>query len=328
MIPKKDPGEHDAASSPGDSADGQDRREAIISGDGAHGPRDHATHDASAARAARSNEGQEEAEASEEKEVIPHSSGKSLQDRENVSCDIADSVQRWNNWTSIVSRSDRENYINGHCEFFFEYVSGTGDQLSDPFSSHIDTPCGPLKIPFVHAHRATRDEERKIWNLLLDNNGIDSFVVTHWGEITMPLRDRCDLDQIQKFVPSRLSVGLEVNDRIEKLLTDEVCESVLYGFVKSSRIFAKRELDLFSIFCGNERANDLPVSEIESGANVAERISRRDSKSVYNGFVLFGENEALAGMCISTNDVRERFLFANNCVYLRDVFRRILQESK
>jgi hypothetical protein len=250
---------------------------------------------------------------------------KSLQDRENIFREIANLVERGNDWALKLGLSDYENYINGDCEFFLEYEGHSGG-LPDRLLAHVDAANSPYKVAlFCVAERAVDQVAGEIRNLLLDDVGIDSLVVTDWGEVTMPFRHSGFFERIQKLVPSRFSMGLERTNCVEKVLAHEVCESLLHGYVKPAAVFAERELNLSSLVLGrNEWTNHLPVSEIESGSDVGKGISRRGGNCIYDGFVLFSEQGSFAGASISLKDVGERFLFANNFVHLRDVFRRIV----
>ena len=233
-------------------------------------------------------------------------------------------IQRGNYWATIIGLSDYEKYVNGHCQFFFKYVERTMDEASNMPLPDVNMVSVPSDVPVIFPKYAINDAAREIWNLPFDDVTGDSFVISHWGQISVTIRRSGLLQHIQKSVPSGLTVGFQFHNLVEKILTYEVCESVLYGFTQPCSLLARGELNILaSRLVGSEWMHNLPVPVVESGTDVRENIARRDANGIYNGFVLFGEKGSLAGLCICFEDIGKGALFAQNFIYLGDVFRRV-----
>jgi hypothetical protein len=130
------------------------------------------------------------------------------------------------------------------------------------------------------------------------------------------------MDEVEKCVPSRFSVGFEADYGVEKSLAYPVGESVLHGFVKPVRAFTKGKLDgpLFLRGLG-EWGCDFPIGVIQRHSKGVDCIASDNGRTVYDGFVLFGERGALAGLCVCFEDVRKGAMFAEQFVKLSDAFR-------
>lgn len=243
-----------------------------------------------------------------------------LHDVENVTDNIHQLVEGWDNWAAIVGRSDYENYLNGNIKFLFEYARGrraNGDKIGG-----IDILGTPTHIPAVLAERTIEEPSRKIWDLSSYDFTGNPCVVSYWGQRSMLVRGIDLIDEVEKFIPSRFTVGFEANDSVEKPLTYPIGESVLHGFVKPIRGFAERELDVFLFpFLGGEGRHNFPVGIVKRRMERMDRVTGNQSNSVYNGFVLFSERGALAGLCICFEDVGEGTFFADEFVKLSNVFR-------
>jgi hypothetical protein len=138
--------------------------------------------------------------------------------------------------------------------------------------------------------------------------------------LVRPVEEINDIEQIA--IPSRIVAWSEARDSLKESVTDAMGESVRYGFIKPIRVFCKGELDLSSLLLvGDDGRNDLPVSMIQGGAEIVNRVSTYHSYSVYDGFVLFGNYGALEGIRVCLKDIKEAALFAQQFVYILDVFR-------
>lgn len=241
-------------------------------------------------------------------------------DGERFFRDIDKLVKGWNHWAAVVGLSDYENYINGRIKLLFEYVCGGRSNNSNLAS--VDVTRAPNNVPFVLAEADVDEPSRKVGDLAPDAFAGKPSVISYWGQKSVFFRAVHHIDEIEKFVPSRFSIGLEADDSVEKTLAYPVGQSVLYGFNKPVRAFAERELDgaLF-LWGGGEGRHDFPVGMVESHSEAMDSFSADKSRAVYDGFVLFGERGALAGLCVCFEDVGERAIFVEQFVKLRDVFR-------
>ena len=130
------------------------------------------------------------------------------------------------------------------------------------------------------------------------------------------------LNEVEKSVPSIFTVGFQVEKSLIEGWGDPIGESILYGFIKPCGGFAKGELNFssFSVRVGERRDNS-PVGVVKGGSEVMDGISTNECCPFYNGFVLFGINGALTGICICFDDIGKRALFAEKFVQLDDAFR-------
>lgn len=227
-------------------------------------------------------------------------------------CDINQLVERWNNWARIALCADYENYLNGNRKFLFEWhASG---------NAGIDTP-NDIPIVLAESHSA-HEAGREVGDLSLKRFGGNPCVVARWNEQSMLVNGVHGIDQTEKFVSSKITIGLQVHHRLEESGGHPIGESVLYGFVKPCLGFAEGELHSSFLLRGlGKRRNDLPVRMIERGLKVVDGISGNQSRLVYDGFVLFGVGGALTGLVICCDDVDEGSFIAEEFVQLKDVFR-------
>lgn len=239
---------------------------------------------------------------------------------ENATNNVHQLVEGWNNWATIVGRSDYENYVNGNIKFLFEYTRGRRADRDKIGGGNILG--APNYVLAALAKCAIGERNGEIRDLLSYDFAGNPCVVSYWGKRSMLVRGIDFVDQIEQFVPSNFVVGFESDDGIKESLAYLMGESVLYGFVKPIRSFAERELDgsLFPLF-GGERRDNLPVGMVKRRMEAMDNITGNHSNSVYNGFVLFSERGALAGSCICFEDVGEGTFFADEFVKLSDVFR-------
>jgi hypothetical protein len=262
---------------------------------------------------------------------VEHQSSKSLEGHQNLLNDIGKLVESWNNWAFVVGLSDYEKYLNGYCDFLFEYVHGRRDEFSDPSATDIDTGCSPTKVNWSVADNYAVHAVRKIGDLPFDDIAADSLTVYYWGVVGVPLRHRGLLQGIEKAVPSSFSIGFQRPDCLDKFGANFIGESVRYGFLKPfvvskiQKSLAERKLNVLSLLIlGDVRTDDLPIRKVERGPEIAKDIATCDGQRVHDGFVLFSEKGAASGFCICLKDVSERALFLKQCIGFSDVYRRIL----
>lgn len=229
-------------------------------------------------------------------------------------------VEGWNDWASKVRLSDYENYLNGDIKFLFEYACGRWTDSAE--IGGIDILGAPTHIPVALAECAIDEHNGEIRDLMSYNFVGNPCVVSYWGQRSMLFRGIDFVDQVEKFVPSSFAVGFESDYGVKETLTYPMGESVLRGYVKPIRSFAERELDIFPFpLLSGERRNNLPVGMVKRRMQVMDNITGNHSNAVYDGFVLFCERGALAGLCICFEDVGEGTFFADKFVKLADVFR-------
>ena len=246
----------------------------------------------------------------------------SLQNGKNFFNETEKLVESWNQWAMIICLSDHDKCVNGHCKFFVEYEKRGRLQLTE--GERIYGSQRPRYIATARAEPAIDKAPRKIRHLTPDHIARYSCVVAYWGQVSMPVRRSRLFKDVEQLVPSISSMGLQRNDLIEECITNKMCKSVLYGFVKLICFFRGGKLNRLLLGFGDEWINNLPVPVIQSGPNVEANITDNDRESIYDGFVFFSERGALARLRICFKDVSERALVAQKFVDLRDVLRRIV----
>ena len=97
--------------------------------------------------------------------------------------------------------------------------------------------------------------------------------------------------------------------------------SLLKGTLEVFSIFGEGKLNIPLVRCADIRRNYLPVRMIESATEIVDGIADDNGCIGYNGFVLFGERGAVAGLCVAFKNVGERSMFAEQSVKIADVFR-------
>lgn len=229
-------------------------------------------------------------------------------------------VERWNHRAKVDSTGDRENYIHGDIKFLFEY-SGFRNLRGTPL-----TPVHRRNVPrYVSVVLAEATINKPLWKVgdLFDKHlGGKPCVISGWDKKLVLVEDVKFVDEREKFIPSRLTMGFQIEKRLIESWRYPIGESCLYGFIKPCLGFAKGELQVspFLVRSNDGRCN-FPVGVIESGAEVVDNISANKRCPVYDGFVSFCEGGALSSLCICFENVGERATFLEQCVQLVDVFR-------
>ncbi len=239
--------------------------------------------------------------------------------------DISKRVQRWNEWARLSTRNEWKNYRDGYRKLLYEFT-GSGGQ-GNTNGSAIYILAAPIKGAFTKI--ASRMEiEGKVRDFLAKKVGSYSGVVVRWDGRPLFVDQIEIVNKIEEFVPSRFTVGCQVNERLEEGSGHPLGESILYGFLKPCSAFAKGKLDFSSFgIRGGERSNDFPVSMIERGSEVMDYIGGDESGVQYDGFVSFYKNGTLSGLHIGFEDKAKGSLFAEQLVKLIDVFRSPIEFS-
>lgn len=229
-------------------------------------------------------------------------------------------VKSWNHRSKVSTTCDRENYINGDIKFLFEYAGRGNFQLPTLLSVYGRDV--PTYVSMVLAEVAIDQTGRKIRNLFSDNITGKPCIISGWDQKLVLVDDVELVEEREKFVPTRLTVGFQVENGLIEGWGDPIGESLLYSFIKPCLGFAKGELQkLPFIFSGGERRNDVPISVVESGAEVVNNISANKCGSIYNRFISFCKSGALSDLCICFENIGERTSFIEQYVQLVDVFR-------
>lgn len=253
--------------------------------------------------------------------------GALLAGSDNGNClpgDICHLVKRWNHRAQIGLRSDWNNYLNGDIEFLFEHVGGIGHPLTEVEScDHVmDDWHLPTQVSVCHAKRAIIEATGKIRNLGDDVIATKRCVVARWDGKPVLIDGVEIMDQIEKFIPSRITMRLQVNKRLVEAKGDPIGQSILYGFLKPCPCFAEGKLDISLLPAGGSKGgNDVPVSVIQGGPEVMRDIRRDVYSLTYDGLVFFGPRGAVTGLCVCFDNIRERSLFLEKFIKLVDVFR-------
>ena len=234
--------------------------------------------------------------------------------------DINQLLKRWNHRAKVDRTSDCENYVNGDIKFLFEY-SGFGNSRR-PALRTIHRWNVPRYVPVVLAEAAIDKPARKIWNLFNQHLRGNPCVVSGWDKKLVLVEDIEFVDEREIFIPSRLTMGFQIEKSLIEGWRNSIGESRLYGFIKPCLGFTERELQPLSFpVGGGNRGHDFPIGMIESGTEIVDGVATNNSCPVYYGFVSFCEGGALSGLCIRFENISERSLFLEQYVQLVDVFR-------
>lgn len=237
-----------------------------------------------------------------------------------LACRIDQCVERWNHWSRVSQRSDAENYLNGDIKFAFEYMCGRGSNSSELIARDI---LGlPNHIATVFAESAAEIQQREIGDLASNDITGKPCIISRWDQKPVFIEKISLMDEVEKFVPSVFTVGPQAIEGAIKSHTCPMGVSVLHGYLKPYPGLGKGELDFLSPpFVDHNGRNDIPVGMIECGSEIVNNIPTDQGCFVYDGFVLFGERGALAGLCICFNTIGERTIFAEQFAKISDVFR-------
>lgn len=242
--------------------------------------------------------------------------------RDRVVGDANELVQRWNHWSKLSMRSDRENYIDGNIQLSFEYMPSPSLRLPQRDECRNGQRDLPNYIPVAIANVHNVDKSGEVRDLGADGIPSKPCVICHWDGKPMLVESVKLVDQVEEFVPSRFTMGLQVDKRLEEACGNPLGQSILYGFLKPCSGFTKRELNvpLFPGTIGKWR-DYLPISVVERGSEIVHDIGSDVGCFCYDGFVLFGSRGAVAGLCICFNNIREGSFFTEEFIKLVDVFR-------
>lgn len=235
-------------------------------------------------------------------------------------CNVNHLVKRWNHRARIDITSDSENYTNGDIKFLFEYSSFRNPRL--PTLRTIHGRNAPCYVPVILAESTIDNAARKVGNLFDEHLRGKPCVVSGWDKKLVLVDDVELVDEREKFIPSRLRMGLQVEKGLIEGWRDPIGESLLYGFIKPCLGFAVGELDALSFpFSSGPGGGDYPIGMIESGTKIVNNVADDKCGPVNNGFVSFSERGAVSSICICFENIRERATFLEQCAQLVDVFR-------
>jgi hypothetical protein len=239
-------------------------------------------------------------------------------ERDCLAIRINQFVERCNNWSYWSTRSDAENYVNGNIKFVFEHVRCGGPKRAQLLAWNV--AIGPGDIP-VEASECNVDQ-REIKDLAADNIAGKPCIISCWDQEPVFIDEVSLVDEIEKFVSSRFAMWLDEMERPVESHTSPMGQSLLYGITKPCPCFREGKLNRSSlgVVIGVGR-NDVPIGVVECRPEVMDYVSADESGRIYDGFVLFGERGALAGLCICFDTVGERSIFAKQFDKISDVFR-------
>lgn len=230
-------------------------------------------------------------------------------------------LKRWDQWQGRACRSDLENYVDGHVQFFFHYT--THGQSWEARAGQHGRVHGPSDVASIAAEgHDAQQADGQVGDQVPEAVNFKTFVVCRRHERPVLIGRVPIMEQIEQFVPALFSMRPQAEDEGVELWGNPVCESIFYGFLKPFRSFGKRELDVLAApLIGSHGGNDFPVGIIQSGPESLKRVSSNDRGFIHHGFVLFGVGGSLTGFCVGFEDVLEGAAFAEQFVELTDVFR-------
>jgi hypothetical protein len=239
-------------------------------------------------------------------------------ERDCLASRINQFVERCNNWSYWSTRSDAENYVNGNIKFAFEHVRRGGARHAQLLAWNVSIGPRDIPIPTSECHVSGR----KVRDLAPDNIARKPCIISRWDQEPVFIDEVSLVDEIEKFVPSRFAMRLDDMEGPVESHTSPMGQSLLYGLTKPCLCFREWKLNRSSlgVVMGMGR-NDVPIGVVECRPKVMNYVSADESSRIYDGFVLFGERGALAGLCIGFDTVGERSIFAKQFDKISDVFR-------
>lgn len=239
-------------------------------------------------------------------------------------CDIDKLVERWNRKHETTVGSAFKGYVNGDIDLLFEY-SAARDSPYYPVvqAKRLNMPRSIDTILAKPNSGIVRHPKKKIWDRLSSN-------ISHAHLNEVADRDKCCVlswvvegtHEVEKIVPSRFTVGLEVNDGISELWTNLVGQSIMGRFLKPCSGFREWELNIpFFSGSGSEGADYGGICVVNGVSEVLNGVTAPQRKAIYDGFVAFGIGGSPSGLCICLKDVTEGSIFSEHFVNISDVFR-------
>lgn len=196
---------------------------------------------------------------------------------------IRHQVERLNEFAKLTTRSDLENYLNGHIQFLFEYAAGR-DKIADR-SVHVRTK-RPNDIAAAAGNCHMFEYQRGIRYLGFEHVAGNLGIICRWDQQPVFVDNIKLVDQIQNLIPSWITVRCECPNCVEEPLTSAKGQSVLYGFVEPSFGFGKRKLNSPALpLRFTEGEDSLGIGMIKSGPQVMNGIAACEGNLVYDGFV-------------------------------------------
>lgn len=145
-----------------------------------------------------------------------------LNDADGDFRNINELMKRWNHRAKIDRTSDCENYINGDIQFLFEY-SGFRNLRGTPLSP-IHRRNKPHYVPVVLAEATIDKSWWEIRDLFDKHLGGKPRVISGWDKKLVLVEDIKLVDERQKFVPTRLAMGFQVEKGLIEGWRDPVGE--------------------------------------------------------------------------------------------------------
>ena len=232
-------------------------------------------------------------------------------------------VERGNHWSKVSQRRDVENYLNGNLKFAFEYIDRR--RLDDPELIGGHRPIGPYNVAVASPHpNILQVHHREIGNLSPDFVAGKACIISRWNQKPVFVDKIGVVNKVEKFIPSFITVGFKPVDGTIQSHAGPMGYSVLYGYAKPCLCLGEGKLDQSLVSFGGDAGRDNePVSMVERRAEVMDNVPTDERRRIYNGFVLFGERGALAGLCVCFDTVGERAIFAEQFAKISDVFRSL-----
>lgn len=126
-----------------------------------------------------------------------------------------------------TSRSDRENYVDGNAQFLFEYAAGGDESFEGVCDGRKKRP---TEIPIILAEpNNPAGPKRKVQRLRAQDVEGQAGVICRWDQEPVLIGDVQFMDQVEEFIPARLTVRFEVCDRVDEPLTHPWGQSVCYA---------------------------------------------------------------------------------------------------
>ena len=261
--------------------------------------------------------------------------GKGLQLFKDAPDCIAHRIERSNCRISVANLCDREKYINGNVDYFFEFVYGRRDGFADVIPEEFWIR-NPSDVSPVTPHDECPNIGRERW--VIDKNAEisthDGFIVFYWNQEPMFIYNLHLVHEEKDLVPSLIKMGFQFCQYVSQSLSasdltsyEPLGESVARGFLKPVQAFTEGKLDvLFDDAVArsaiiDETGKYLPVCVVKRFPEVSDRVTGNCSESAHRGFVIFDIGGSPIGLCIRLKDISERRIISQYFGKISDMFR-------
>ena len=211
--------------------------------------------------------------------------------------------QRCQEFMRVMSLTYAEAYRNGYRDL--EFVFSSERDSRKPKGAQYRVWAAPHDVSSACTDGDVEQIWREVGGVWPNQVGGNDLVVCRWQERPVFVDDIGFMQHVQQLVPSRLTVRLEAHNEGEEICRDPMGTSVFDGSFEPCLVARKGELrGPFPL--GEAGLHNGEEGMIQCGSELVENIASDQREFIYDGFVGFGVDGSLQGLCIGFQHVAVR----------------------